>query len=236
MKPVTAIRSTTSLHKMPHVVLLGDSIFDNGAYVRGGPDVGAQVRAALPTGWTATLRAIDGSTSADVEPQLRNLPPDATHLVLSVGGNDALMREDVLRATVRTGAEAFLLLAGAVDDFEHSYRTAVRAVLAVGIPVVVCTIYNGNFALPEYQRCVRVAIAAYDDVILRVAAENQLPVIDLRGICAEPQDYANDIEPSVVGGAKIANAVVLAAVGCQSSGDSRHGVATGASTFLRPRP
>jgi lysophospholipase L1-like esterase len=194
----------------PHLVLLGDSIFDNGAYVRGGPDVCAQVRAAMPTGWTATLRAIDGSTSTDIEPQLRNLPPDATHLILSVGGNDALMREDVLRATVRTSAEAFLLLAGAVDDFERSYRAAIRAVRAVGKPVVLCTIYNGNFTPPEYQRCVRVAVAAYDDVILRVAAEVQLPVIDLRGICAEPEDYANDIEPSVVGGAKIATAVVRA--------------------------
>jgi hypothetical protein len=81
----------------------------------------------MPTDWTAMLRAIDGSTSADVEPQLRNLPPDATHLILSVGGNDALMREDVLRAAVRTSAEAFLLLAGAVDDFERSYRAAIRA-------------------------------------------------------------------------------------------------------------
>jgi hypothetical protein len=194
----------------PHVVLLGDSIFDNGAYVRGGPDVCAQVRAAMPIGWTATLRAIDGSTSADVEPQLRNLPPDATHLILSVGGNDALMHEDVLRAAVRTSAEAFLLLAGAVDDFERSYRTAIRAVLALGKPVIPCTIYNGNFTPPDYQRCVRVAITAYDDVILRVAAEYQLPVIDLRGICAEPMDYANDIEPSVVGGGKIANAIVRA--------------------------
>src|SRR5690349_5483722 len=31
-----------------HVVLLGDSIFDNAAYVGGGPDVITQLRAALP--------------------------------------------------------------------------------------------------------------------------------------------------------------------------------------------
>ena len=29
---------------MPHVVLLGDSIFDNGAYTQGGPDVITQLR------------------------------------------------------------------------------------------------------------------------------------------------------------------------------------------------
>jgi len=42
---------------MKHVVLLGDSIFDNKAYVGDGPDVITQVREALPDGWTATLAA-----------------------------------------------------------------------------------------------------------------------------------------------------------------------------------
>ena len=40
---------------MPHVVLLGDSIFDNAAYTNGGPDVVTQLRELLPAGWHATL-------------------------------------------------------------------------------------------------------------------------------------------------------------------------------------
>jgi hypothetical protein len=36
---------------MPHVVLLGDSTFDNAAYVAGGPDVPTQLRARLPHDW-----------------------------------------------------------------------------------------------------------------------------------------------------------------------------------------
>ena len=44
-----------------HVVLLGDSILDNGAYVPGKPAVIDQVRGELPAGWTATLLAVDGS-------------------------------------------------------------------------------------------------------------------------------------------------------------------------------
>ena len=46
---------------MAHLCLLGDSIFDNAAYVGGGPDVVTQLRAALPTGWKATLLAVDGA-------------------------------------------------------------------------------------------------------------------------------------------------------------------------------
>ena len=51
---------------MKHVVLLGDSIFDNQAYVNGGPDVITQLNAILPQDWKATLLAIDGNITTDV--------------------------------------------------------------------------------------------------------------------------------------------------------------------------
>ena len=53
-----------------------------------------------------------------------------------------------------------------------------------------------------------------DDIavqILRVAISHRLPVIDLRAICASPEDYANPIEPSSAGGAKIARAIAALA-------------------------
>ena len=43
------------------LVLLGDSIFDNAAYVPGRPAVIDQVRNRLRQGWRATLLARDGS-------------------------------------------------------------------------------------------------------------------------------------------------------------------------------
>jgi len=55
---------------MNEVVLLGDSIFDNAVYVGGGPDVSQQVGECLPEGWKATLLAIDGSVTSDVQEQL----------------------------------------------------------------------------------------------------------------------------------------------------------------------
>lgn len=97
-------------------------------------------------------------------------------------------------------AEAFLLLADAIDSFEPSYREAVESVLARNLPLVVCTIYNANFPEPQYQRCVRVAIAVYNNVIIRVATEKILRLFDLQAIYTESEDYANAIEPSVIGG------------------------------------
>lgn len=91
------------------MVLLGDSIFDNAAYVTAGaPDVIRQVRQRLPYGSQATLAAVDGSKVRDVREQLRRLPEDATHLVVSAGGNDALHSSDFLIAPARSTAETLL--------------------------------------------------------------------------------------------------------------------------------
>ena len=51
---------------MNHVVLLGDSIFDNAAYVYGSSDVITHLNSILPQDWKATLLAVDGSISTDV--------------------------------------------------------------------------------------------------------------------------------------------------------------------------
>jgi lysophospholipase L1-like esterase len=75
---------------MSHVVLLGDSIFDNQVYVAPDPDVRHQLHARLGTAWDVTLQAVDGHVTADVKRQLQRVPESATHLVISVGGNDAL--------------------------------------------------------------------------------------------------------------------------------------------------
>jgi hypothetical protein len=44
-------------------------------------------------------------------------------------------------------------------------------------------------------------------VIVRAAWARQCGILDLRLICHEPADYANPIEPSGQGGAKIARAL-----------------------------
>src|SRR5262249_33429281 len=96
---------------MGHVALLGDSIFDNVAYVGGGPDVVSQLRGLLGPGWRASLLAIDGSMIADIPAQLERLPSDTTHIVVSVGGNDALDHAPIVGQPVQTVGEAIERLA-----------------------------------------------------------------------------------------------------------------------------
>ncbi len=192
-----------------HIALLGDSIFDNRSYTRGEPDVVSHLRSLLPAPWRASLFAVDGSVSDDLVEQLPRVSTDVTHLVISVGGNDALRYSDLLQRPVSSTAEALWLFRDRVDQFETDYRKAIDGALALGRPTTTCTIYNGN--LPAAQAATaRIALMMFNDVILRVAFEHRLPVIDLRLICNEPADYANPIEPSGRGGRKIAEAIARA--------------------------
>jgi len=199
---------------MSHVVLLGDSIFDNAAYVRPSePDVVKQVRTKLPRDWRATLCAVDGAVTRDVERQLGRIPADASHLVLSVGGNDGLRSIGILRETARSVAEAMGRLADVREEFAGNYKTMLDTVMERRLPVALCTIYNARFPDPREQRLILTGLSLFNDVITREAFARRLPLIDLRLICDEPDDYANPIEPSAKGGEKIATVIAQVVAG-----------------------
>src|SRR5215212_5365155 len=105
---------------MNHIVLLGDSVFDNKAYVGGELDVTAHLKRIIPDGWEVTLRAVDGSLVRDVVQQFATIPANASHLVVSVGGNDALMNADVLNMPVSSSAEFLSVLSERIAEFEES--------------------------------------------------------------------------------------------------------------------
>lgn len=210
-----------------HVVLLGDSIFDNASYTQGLPDVIGHLRGALGARARASLLAVDGSTTNDLAEQLTELPGDVTRAVVSVGGNDALLNADILNLPVASTREALLLFGQRVAKFEIDYRTAVLAVADRVAQTTLCTIYNGNLPAEEAPAA-RIALMLFNDVILRAAFGLRLPVIDLRLVCTEPADYANPIEPSGPGGAKIARAIA-GALGLGDESTSASHVFAGAS-------
>jgi hypothetical protein len=203
---------------MRHIALLGDSTFDNRAYTNGEPEVAAHLRSLVPT-WKVTLVAIDGSTTHDVGVQLERVPATVTDVVLALGGNDALANADLLNLPVRSTAEAIDLFRERVDAFRTSYGYVVEAVVALGRPVTLCTVYHGNLAQPEASRA-PTALALFNDVILRTALRFALPAIDLREVCSLPTHFANPIEPSGLGGLEIARAIVRS---LNDSGGARRG-------------
>lgn len=192
---------------MGHVILLGDSTLDNATYVRGGPAVINQVRKELPEGWRATLLAVDGSRIEDVFDQLRRIPADASHLVLSVGGNDLLAEASVLGRSAGTVGHGLAMLADIRDRFESDYAGLLKAASAFGLPTVACTVYEPRFPDPALSRAAAAALCLFDDAILRAARRAGLPTLDLRAVCSGDSDFANAIEPSSAGGEKMARAL-----------------------------
>lgn len=194
---------------MAHVALLGDSIFDNRPYVPAGTEVALQLRARLGGAHQVSLLARDGSVLADVGAQLKamgRLPDAPTQLFLSCGGNDALGFVNALQAPVSTVREATEMLASWQAGFRRNYRSMLDLVLASGIPLVTCTIYD---AVPGLPAGLRSALSLFNDVILSEAVARRVSVLDLRPVCAEPEDYSveSPIEPSAQGGGKIAAAI-----------------------------
>ncbi len=192
---------------MKHVILLGDSILDNAAYTGGGPDISAQLHELMLSVDHVTLLAKDGDMTLDIGSQLKSLPLDATHLILSIGGNDALLHSDFLAEPASSVAEALLAARALADAFGLAHCEVLKQLQKTGLPYAVCTIYDGNFADPQTAQLVGTALALFNEAIARNTVEMGAPLIDLRLICSEPDDYANEIEPSVAGGEKIARAI-----------------------------
>ena len=209
---------------MKHIILAGDSVFDNRTYVEvGEPDVRDQLADLLDDGDKATLIAVDGDINNNVSKQLDNIPNDATHLFISIGGNDALMHIDAFTETVTTIGEALDSFNEMVHKFERDYIKMLTNVVKYGLKTTLCTIYNPcfdhddmdsiNYMLPpnpnleKLQQRSITALPLFNNIIFQEAFNFGLPVMDLRLIFNDKADYSNPIEPSVVGGIKMAKII-----------------------------
>lgn len=193
---------------MAHIVLLGDSIFDNAPYVPAGMHVQARLQ-ALAAPHRVSLLARDGSVLDDMVAQVARLPelPEAADwLVVSCGGNDVLGLVGAMQSKVASVIEAANLLAEWQAAFRRDFRRMLNVVLSRRKPVAISTIYD---SVPGLDPGLRTALAPFNDVILREAVMRCLPVLDLRLVCDEPGDYSSvsPIEPSAQGGNKIAAAI-----------------------------
>ena len=83
----------------------------------------------------------------------------------------------------------------------------VKVVLERKLTTTVCTIYYPNIPDEPTLKITLAALSAFNDIITKQATLNGLPIIDLRLVCNENDDYANEIEPSDKGGKKIANTI-----------------------------
>ena len=213
---------------MKHIVLLGDSIFDNNSYVNSGElDVPNQLRSLVGHRSRITNLAVDGHKIRHVKNQLDNLPPSATNLFVSVGGNDGLGHLSIFNSHVSTVGEALRQMYRIGNNFKKKYSEMVDLVLSYNIPTAFCSIYYPRFdarslnrvqhymtAIQNGREIQEMAMAAetiFNDIITYEVFKRKIPLIDLRVLCDDDEDFANPIEPSCIGGMKIARTISLIA-------------------------
>jgi GDSL-like Lipase/Acylhydrolase family len=191
------------------IILLGDSIIDNGAYVRSGePDVAQQLEMLLPR-HTVVKRAVDGSTCADVLGWQVGDLHDADRMILSAGGNDALEHIDLLEGVIDACAKDVLVRLWSIrEEFRRSYAALLDCLALTRRPVLVLTVYNpcfrGHGFDAAYQQAAESAVSIINDVIQQEGRRHSFDILELRTLFHDRADYANPIEPSAIGGAKLA--------------------------------
>jgi hypothetical protein len=74
---------------------------------------------------------------------------------------------------------------------------------------MVMTVYNPNFTefVAGFQRMAESGVSLFNDVIQQEALARKFDILELRNLFTSKADYANLIEPSMIGGAKLANAM-----------------------------
>jgi lysophospholipase L1-like esterase len=194
------------------IVLLGDSIIDNGAYIRAGePDVASQLQSLLPQ-YAVSKRALDGAVCSDVIGSQTADLVAVDGIILSAGGNDALQHVSLLEDTSATTAVEILVRLWAIrEEFRRSYASLLEHLAGAERPVLVMTVYSpcfeGHGMCPAYQQTAESAVSIFDDVIQQEARSRSFEVLELRTLFTDRADYANPIEPSAIGGMKLAQAM-----------------------------
>jgi hypothetical protein len=133
--------------------------------------------------------------------------PDATHLLISAAGNDALQEAHILDAPARSVAEVLVHLAEIQDRFRENYGRMLDAALKRNLPTAVCTVYDPRFPERDRRRLGALALSVINDAITWEAFARGTDLIDLRLLFDDDADFANAIEPSVKGGMKLARAI-----------------------------
>ncbi len=191
-----------------HVVLIGDALGELSRTLRREPgSVESKLVPGRREAWKLTLLPAGDV----VRPSLPcELPADATHIVISIEGNCAIESSELLRGRPASYEEALARLAFAADQFERVVRLLIRASQAANLPTVICTMWLPRHPEPARQRAASAALAIFNDRIFRRAAEARLPIVDLRAVCTEAEDFSGPTLLSRAGLAKAANTVWLA--------------------------
>ena len=228
-----------SIKMTKKIILLGDSIIDNKSYVLSNElDVTEHLEKLFSNDPNVVIEnhAVDGDTMHQLERDHldSNLLSGATHIVVSIGGNDLLHNISFLQTTSELskimGKGAMIGKWGAkelnpsrnkvfeetyfeiIEPFKKQYETIVANLSNHRANLLLCTVYEGDLVdsdeFSDVSNSSKTMVSIFNDIVYRVANKFNSDVLELRDIFISSDDYANPIEPSHIGGEKLAQSIV----------------------------
>jgi len=198
--------------KKHYVSLLGDSIIDNKVYV-GDDELSVTEHLQHNSSSNFTMIAVDGDTTEDVlENQLDNLKEPVSHIVLSIGGNDLLQNLHLLQDETSGMKFALEKSSELIGEIQENYTKILEHLSNYDTKVLLCTVYEGDLKsdvmLAQFDKAGQAMLKMHNDTVYYLASKFEVDVLELRNIFTNKEDYANPIEPSHIGGEKLAKAII----------------------------
>ena len=98
-----------------------------------------------------------------------------------------------------------------IKPFTKQYETIVANLSNHRAKLLLCTVYEGDLVdsdeFSDVNNSSKTMVSLFNDIVYRTANKYSADVLELREIFVSPEDYANPIEPSHIGGGKLAKAI-----------------------------
>ena len=180
--------------------------------------------------------AVDGYTMSDLIENNLNLESthEPSHIIISIGGNDLLGYLPFLQQTIDLFGAGTMVDAWApikngrtmnpsrntvlgetyfdiTKPFTKQYETIVANLSNHRAKLLLCTVYEGDLVdsdeFSDVNNSSKTMVSLFNDIVYRTSNKYSADVLELREIFVRPEDYANPIEPSHIGGGKLAKAI-----------------------------
>ena len=180
----------TNSVKTESIILVGDSILKNNSYVL--EENSVEKLLSTKTNAHVYCFAVNDSTIKDAQEQVNILPQHlnepSTCIFLSIGGNDILKGIDPISSIFRQYMDL-------VDTLQK--RMDKTKIVLINLYYPTDEKYNKYYS----------SVKKWNDLVGAFAKDNELKVLDASTILLKEEDFTSEIEPSKIGGNKLANEI-----------------------------
>jgi len=185
-----------------YFLLLGDSILNNEVYVANGKAVNQLLNDS--TNNRTTCLAKNDATIVDVYDQVGNIPDKLkyssdTTIFLSVGGNDILNQ-----SSDKDGGQVDSKVISTIFSVYKPLIKSIQTIMPKAQLVLLDIYYPDNIKYKQFHEAIR----EWNDKLYKYASENNVSVLRISDILTKPEDFSLEIEPSAIGGKKLADAIL----------------------------